>query len=106
MRVLRQFPGQELQGNMTSEERVLCFIHHAHAAAAKLASYGIVRDGLPDYGFHDWRPGKDSIGKANFGQAMIRSARTIQREAPAAARQLLAEYPCLVRQDSMKLLRF
>ena len=38
---------------MTSEARVLGFIHHAHAAAPKLASDGIVRDGLPDYGFHD-----------------------------------------------------
>jgi len=60
---------------VTSEARVLGFIHHTHAAASKLASYGIVRDGLPDYGFHDWQPGKDSSGKANTGQAMIRAAR-------------------------------
>src|SRR6266849_4618207 len=84
MRVLRQFPWQELQGNMTSEERVLCFIHHSHAAAAKLASYGIVRDGLPDYGFHDWRTGKNSSCKASTGQADSGAARAIHlREALA-----------------------
>jgi hypothetical protein len=62
---------------MTSEERVLCFIHHAHAAAAKLASYGIVRNGLPDYGFHDWRTGKNSSCKANTGQGDSGAARAI-----------------------------
>src|SRR6202158_5603337 len=53
---------------MTSEARVLSFIHYTHAAAAKPASYDIVRDGLPDYGFHDSRTGKDSSCKPSAGQ--------------------------------------
>jgi hypothetical protein len=53
---------------MTSEARVLSFIHHTHAAAAKPASYDIVRDGLPNYGFHDSRTGKNSSCNASTGQ--------------------------------------
>src|SRR5207302_10168997 len=53
---------------MASEARVLSFVHHTHAAAAKLASYDIVREGLPDYGFHDSRTGMNSSCKTDTGQ--------------------------------------
>jgi hypothetical protein len=84
---------------MTSEERVLCFIHHAHAAAAKLASYGIVRDGLPDYGFHDSRTGKNSSCKANTGQGDSGAARAVhlrEKLATSDPDQMALEYISLL----------
>src|SRR6266496_199953 len=69
---------------MAPEARVLSFVHHTHAAAAKPASYDIVREGLPDYGFHDSRTGMNSSCKTNTGQGNSGAARAIHLRVPLA----------------------
>ena len=40
--------GQEFQGHKAVQSRVLCLVHHSHAAAAQPFQNAVVRDGLPD----------------------------------------------------------
>src|ERR1017187_9387324 len=48
-RVFGYFIGQELEGDETMQPRVLGFIDHTHATAAKLFDNAVVRDGLADH---------------------------------------------------------
>src|ERR1700750_2679426 len=47
--VARYFVGQEFQRDKAMEARVLCFIDHAHSAAAKLLDNTVVADRLADH---------------------------------------------------------
>ena len=49
LRIRSRFDGQQLDCDVTPEARVLSFIHHPHAAAAKLGEDAIVRDGEADH---------------------------------------------------------
>ncbi len=48
-RIVRQFRGEELQRDMSSEAQILGSIDDAHAAAADLFDHAIVRDGSADH---------------------------------------------------------
>src|SRR5215469_1521648 len=47
--IVCKFLWQEFQSDKPSEARVLCFVHHAHAARTQLLQDAIVRDGGADH---------------------------------------------------------
>jgi hypothetical protein len=49
LRVAGNFLWQKLEGHKTVQPRVLGFVNHAHAAAAKLFYDAVVRNGLADH---------------------------------------------------------
>ena len=48
-RIGRKIRGQELEGNMPAELEVLSFIHHTHAATAKLLQDSVMGNGCADH---------------------------------------------------------
>jgi hypothetical protein len=48
LRVVGEFVGKELQGDVATELEVFRLIHHTHATATNLAEYAVMGDRLPD----------------------------------------------------------
>src|SRR5580700_9227634 len=49
LRIVGEFVGKELQGNVATQLEVFRFVHHAHPSSADLADYVVVGDGLADH---------------------------------------------------------
>ena len=47
LRIVGEFVGKELQGDVATELQVFCLVHHAHAPTADLAEYAVMGNRLP-----------------------------------------------------------
>ena len=52
LRILRDFVGEEFQGDMAVKIGVFGFVDNSHASAADLLDEAKMRDGLSDLGYH------------------------------------------------------
>ena len=69
-RVFFQLSGQKLQGDVPAEVEVLGFIHHAHAAAAKLVQDAVVGDGFAGASASELQNDFPMVGCGSLGKSM------------------------------------
>src|SRR5713226_5165862 len=47
LRIIGEFVGKELQGDVATQLKVFCLVHHTHAPTADLSEYAVMRNRLP-----------------------------------------------------------